>query len=483
MDEQEPLVCRAALGQPADAAQAWATFVQSYDVREATNLLTWAAGSIHRNLEQAGLSDSYLAGIARHNWLRNNHLLARAHDVLTEMTNRWRIVPLKSFGLGLHSNERRLRPLGDIDFFVFEKDVPDVAEFLREQGFVPQLEPSPQEFLHRIYPQRGSWNFRHESGVDLDLHWKVIDHLDVGANNALVAAHTRSVPTSYGQVDELDPALLAIILSVQQQTQQSYHLAGLFDVFYLASNLEPAQLVKVASESHAGDALHSTLGASLDVVATVPAPILELMEALPKAAPITPELRRGRRFFSRTNRDTLRGAFVRHTVLYWTWWNAGHISSFERILTRITGPFTRGYLELSGSAVSTITFRHEAGLGPGWHYTYPGQDFRWGNRPDARCAIKLGRGPALTAQLGVDAEAWAIAPTEKLSVFLNGAWVARLGKSDVTLAFTIPARSRDQIYELSFRPDMDATLRYQGAQSQWYRVSAPLRELTLSPIE
>jgi hypothetical protein len=477
VDDSERLIARAALGEPHEAVAAWAEFKETNDLREASDLLTWAGGYIHRNLEGANRSDPYLAGIARHNWMQNNLILSRAHSVLTELTSRWSIVPLKSFGLGSATNERRLRPLADIDLYIDQRDLPGARALLETHGFMPLLSPSPIEFEGRILPQRGSWNFRDASGLDLDLHWKIFDHLTVAENRKVVASFSSPSRASYGPIRELDPALMTLLLCTQQQTQAIYTLSGLFDIDNLVTTLALPAFVSLAKKVNAEHAARQALTAISTLTSDVSPAIEAALGLLPDNLPDTETTKAVRRFFSSSNLETPNAAVVRNVHLYRVWWALGHFARTERVLLRLFGAFSRGSIRINGDTESTIHFSEQDALGPGWHYNYPGNTYRWANRPDTRFALTVAPGPALTATISVDEKMWELVPIDRMGFYLEGVRLATLTKGMDHVSFIIPPREQEKKMEISCRPDVQVTFPHSGVHSNWHGFSAPFTTL------
>jgi hypothetical protein len=480
VDEQERLIARAALCDVDDASAAWDEFSSTVDLKVASPVLSWAAGYIHRNLESLGRSEPYLAGIARHNWLRNNLVLANAHGVLSDLAAQWTIAPLKSFGLSSALTDRRLRPLADIDIYVDPEDVFEVASRLRDRGFVPLLDVSDREFRSRVVPQRGSWNFRNTDGLDIDIHWKIFDHLDVALDSKLVRDHSTESHGSYGPIRQLSPELMVAIMCVQQQVQNVDSLAGLFDINNLLKHTDPQMLVSIARTAGSEHAINQAARAIVGILDSTPSHVQPLLDVLAVTDADVKNLVRARRFFSEVPRDTWDRALVKNRILYWTWWKLGHFARVERILIALFGPFSRGEVRLSGDMGVDVHFRATDALGPGWHYCYPLDDFRWANQPDSRFVLTLGTGKTLSATVIASEAMWRKTPVESIDVFLDGVWVSGLQRSETELHFTVPARRRRTSYELSIRTSCHMIYPNSDIHTNWYGLAIPLERLSLS---
>lgn len=482
MDEQERLIARAALCDAAEASLAWTELRSRIDVREASPVLSWAGGYIQRNLESVGINEPYLAGIARHNWFRNNLLLAKAQGVLAELAAGWTIVPLKSFGLSADLSDRGLRPLADIDVYVDSTDVAEVVALLRSRGFVPHLQLSEREFVNRILPQRGSWNFHHADGVDVDIHWKVFDHLDASHNARLVRANSSEATLSFGKVRQLSPELMVVIMSVQQQIQDATSLSALFDIDNLLRHVNSHRLVSVARSAQAHDALRQTVLAIAAIHESRPDYLEAVLAELPVVAMLTPRVVK-RRLFRRAPRDAWNATLVRNRLVYWTWWKLGQVARAERVLIRVFGPFSRGEISVASDGRVELDFCDLEYLGPGWHHVYPGQDFRWANQPESRFVLAVEQGGALSIEIAVDETMWAQSPVETVSVYLDGIRVSDVSYRPARARFTIPSRSQRRRFEVSFRSDRHVRFVNAGIHSNWYELAVPVTRLTSSPAE
>jgi hypothetical protein len=481
VDEQERLIARAALCDAEEASAAWDEFRATVDLQGASPLLSWAGGYIHRNLESLGRTEPYLAGIARHNWLGNNRVLAKAQGILSELNSRWNIVPLKSFGLSSEMTDRRLRPLADIDLYVERTDIPGVVAMLRARGFVPLLDVSELEFSSRILPRRGSWNFRNADGLDIDVHWKIFDHLDASLNARLVKEHSANADASYGQIRQLVPELMVTIMCVQRQVQPVYSLPGLFDVNNLLKQVDPRLLISIAKSAGSEDALSESVLAIAGILGSTPIHLQAILDLLPVISPDAPTHILTRRFFSAAPMDTWDSSLVRNRLLYWAWWKLGHFARAERLLLSLCGPFSRGGIDISGDEAEVLPFRDLTQLGPGWHYCYPGNDFRWANRPDARCILAVDKGSELVITIIADAQMWSLTPVESIVVYLDGIQVSAIQRTSAEMRFTIPARKRLRRMELSFRPGRHVTYRNLGIDTNWYGLAIPLDSINTSP--
>jgi hypothetical protein len=247
VDESERLIALAAMAGPERSLAAWQQWRTANDVAQASALLGWAAGYIHRNLEAAGVHDRYLGGIARHNWISNNRRVIAALPTIHALAALGPLTPLKSFGMSQTHFSRGLRPIADFDFFLPHRSLAAARDLLAERGFHPQLALSTAEFDDRVLPQRGSWNFLGSiGGADLDLHWRLLEHLPTSLSERLIRANSTLVDTEFGRVRHLDPELMIVCLAVHHLVQGGGTWNGMFDVHHLIAHVDPARVVALS---------------------------------------------------------------------------------------------------------------------------------------------------------------------------------------------------------------------------------------------
>ena len=478
MDESERLIVVAALAPPERAAAAWRRWKASVPIAEATGMLTWAGGYMHRNLAAGGISEPYLAGIYRHNLLLNMSRLRAALPILTALTARWPITPLKSFGMGEDTHARGLRPLADIDVWLPYDQVHQAASLLGEGGFTPLLDVDAREFEHRILPQRGSWNHVHPSGVDIDLHWRLLDHLDAATGGELVAEHGALADSEFGTIRRLDGELMLCCLVAHFRSEGLLFSHGLFDVAHLMQRVDPSRVGALATRLAVARELLDTAATLRQLVGDgAPPAFAELERVLaPRAAtqPVPAQVappQRGERIPPRYEEP----AYLAHPRLYRFWTSRGRPAWLERMVQR-WGGFTRTRRAVPRAAEKPRRFPTEVGvLGPGWHYLYPGDDYRWANLPDARVAF---RGiPRSVSRVRIElSTAWAGTGASTIEVRANGRHIGVLERSLAVGEFALPWARR---IELSLRPDGDRRWIGAGIAEQTYRLLAPVRRIEL----
>jgi Uncharacterised nucleotidyltransferase len=472
VDESERLICRAALAEPHHAARAWQEWRAAYDPVTATALLTWAGGYINRNLRRAGLDDPYLSGIARHNWLTNNIKLARATPLLTKIASRWRIVPLKSFGLGGDTESRRLRPLADIDFHVEFSEAEQLIGELMRQDFVPLLNADWPEITNRIMTQRGSWNFTHD-GIDLDVHWKLFDHLDLATNRRLVRKWSVPETTAYGSVRILRPEATLCLLAVHQVMQESKGFSGLFDVHEMATRADPRDAAGFARETETMETLRIVLNQARELGSAQNRSVRNLLEIVEGKAPDRKVPRR------QPVAGSIQTALASRPSLYRSWSSMKGRSRVERFLLKVGGPFSKKRIELGNSGRFVVDLSTEPNLGPGWHHLFPADRWRWAGNPDSRLAIQMPPGSNVAISVRLVPDAWRNHSSGTLGIFANGILMARAAREDHEVSFNATSAVIREFLEISLRPITANAAPHTGIHAPRNQLLAPISQIQI----
>lgn len=479
MDESEILIARAALAAPPEAVAAWTQWRATNSIEDASALLSWAGGYIHRNLQAAGVNDAYLAGIYRFNWIANNRRVVGALETIREISRRWPITPLKSFGMSEEVYSRGLRPLADFDFYADVAYATEIKQLLEHRQFRALDGLTAGEFSSRVIPQRGSWNFKDDTHIDLDLHWRLLEHLDVTTSERLVTANSRLADTEFGTVRQLVPELMLVTLAVHHCLQPSGPLNGVFDFFHLLPNVDPVRAARLAKSIGVSREVASVAALSRSLAGDGDHPHLsDLGRALAHDArrqPATDSVRRVLPLF-----ETLPDRYndpKRLTTprLYRLWSRLGRPGWLERSLIRRFGSISR-----TSSADGGDQFPAVGGmLGPGWHYRYPDQPFRWADVPDARVTFGSPPSGPRTLRLVLDKEKWAVGPIASFDVFAQGRRLGRCDKSASTFEFELPEGTAQ--VEVSLRQHGLSRYTRPGMRAEWFRMLAPVTSIELLP--
>jgi hypothetical protein len=476
VDESEKLIARAALSSPEKAVAAWDEWKRTNDIRQASNLLGWAGGYIYKNLARANVSEPYLAGIYRHNWLLNNLRFAKASKMIEALQQRWQIVPLKSFALSEETYSRGFRPVADFDFYCDLKDLPEVCAFLEEQGFASQLSPTPSEFQNRIVLQRGSWNFRNSEKTDFDAHWRVFEHLSIKQNRRIVKQSTIRDSANGGH--KLNNATMLVALAVNYALQGEARFNGLFDFYELSLHVDPKQAARVARLANATQPMLNLVREIIDFEPrdnTVCVALeRELLATMPKGST---ELREesAKRFWHWPN-DATQYSLIRNKWLYALWRFAGSLGSVEKSLINKLGPFSTTIVK-RGEQIN----ENGSNLGPGWHYRYPEQNLRWAECEDARVAFEVETAKPLEVTLDLAEVEWQHSPQSSFYVFANGNPIGKCTKEQSSYSFLIAEGSSSNRLEISLRPHNLKKFLNVGVHRKWYRLMAPVVSLQVKP--
>jgi hypothetical protein len=481
MDRSEQLIAIAALAGPAAAIDAWTEWRATVPIETASNLLTWAAGYIHRNLLAAGVDDAYLRGIYRHNLLANGARTVAAIEPIRDLSSRWLITPLKSFGMTGDRYSRGLRPLADFDFYVARDDVLAVKAHLESLGFDPLMNVSSDEFGLRILRQRGSWNFKTPAGVDLDLHWRLLEHLSTATSEHLVAANSTIVDSEFGTIRRLDDELMLVCIAVHYQLLGTTLMSGVFDFAHLAKHVDVDRAAQLALATNSVREISQLCEEIRGLVDAGELPHIDRLAAaldsvLPAPAPQT-STRVVRRLFEPLPRRYFEPEYLTRPAAYRFWFALGRRPIVERVLRRLGGPFTRIRPDSSDGPLS-----NDGALGVGWHYRYPGDRNRWANIPDTR-TVFTGTGDVTRVRIELDASAWNAAPVPSFGVFCNGRLLGYCGKSESTFEFAVPRRARASTMELSMRQTARTRFTHPGIHVKWYRMLAPVVRIELLAAE
>ena len=132
--------------------------------------------------------------------------------------------------MSVADNSLGLRPIADFDFYLEGSRAIEVFEFLQSQGYKSNLDIEIFEFKTRHFKRRGSWNFVNSEGFDLDLHWRLFDHLSIKDNQALLKVNSRILETKHGKFRMLSSDLMSVLIINHHLLGASTHYSGLFDI-------------------------------------------------------------------------------------------------------------------------------------------------------------------------------------------------------------------------------------------------------------
>jgi hypothetical protein len=470
VDESEKLIIQAALGNPNLAQKAWAKWKTEYPLSEASPILSWAAGYIYNNLKASGLTDVYLMGIYRHNLVANNLRLSAALPVLTALNERYGIIPLKSFSLSTQGFSWGNRPVADFDFYSKVSNTGSIWDFLHDKNYESLMGVSEKEFNSRILNFRGSWNFKNIENTDLDLHWRIFDHLGLKENRELVCKETIIRKTQIGFHKFLSPELDLVVIANHHFLQGENRFNGLFDIFHQAKSIDVNKVLKLVMETNTEISMQSTITMLSEIMGDENHPTLELIgksiqkRKYPQDKTTIPNVSR---YFKKSSLQAFELEH-RHARIYKLWSLLGRHAFLEKFLLRQFGAFSK-YVEMPKSA---FNFASQKEYGVGWHYQYPIGDWRWGHTPDSRIAWRIQSEKIYRVTIEFNSHAWSVSPVGSVNVFFNGIFQQGWTKENSSLSCLF---STDlEFLEISFRPEKVIDYMAMGPHFNWYRFTIPI---------
>lgn len=475
MDDSEKLIIQAALGQPDSAQKAWTKWKAEYPLREASPVLSWAAGYIYNNLKASGVTDPYLMGIQRHNLISNNLRLAEALPILTVLNKSYGIIPLKSFSLSTQEFSWGNRPVADFDFYSDSRNNKKIWDFLYSEGYKTLLDISEKEFNSRVLSFRGSWNFKNTDSIDLDLHWRIFDHLSLVENRNLVSQETINRKTQIGFEKFLTPELDLVVIANHQFLQGEGRFNGLFDIFHQAKGIDLNKVLKLVRQTDTQISMQSSITILDEIMGKENhanlVTIGKLLQAKRKIK-TKKSVTYVSRYFQKTNLRVIKLEH-RHPHIYKIWSFLGRHAFFEKFLLNHFGAFSK-YVEMPNSG---FNFALQKEFGVGWHYQYPIDDWRWGHTPDSRIAWHIKPNKIYRVSFVFNASAWSVSPVESVNVFFNGIFIQAWKKN--TSNFSGTFRTKLDFLEVSFRPDKTIDYMATGPHFNWHRFSIPIMNANL----
>ena len=463
---------------------AWNEWRANFAGPNASSSLAWAGGYVYKNLLASGVDDAFAKGIYRHNWLSNVSKKSRLVPALREISKITRVAPLKTFGFSHAKHSLGLRPIADFDIFVGESSLEAIARRLVELEYLPLLGISLDTILKHIRIQRGSWNFKDATGNDIDLHWKAFDHVSVSENERILRAHSKQVNTEFGPAYYVSQAfsLTSQIYVHALQGEDRYN--GLFDIFNTAGaeNIDAAgQLIKELDFRQEAVEVIEELR---DVLDTDPChPLGRLGRVLSGSSKLVrPSARIQSQRLSQIPDSSLR--FPR---LYRVWVRAGAISFLERLHSLFLGPMTSSTLAQEVDGSLELKLDELLNLIPvGFHYQYPGNNFRWTHKGDARVRFDCLGGPGrakrsekkeFNVTIILDDKQWGHSPTREVKVYFNGRQVGNFNKNCTVLNRVFRVKGSE--FEISFRTRQRENPLEHGIQFNWYQMLCPIGAINI----
>jgi hypothetical protein len=458
----DKLLLTAALAPPLKAKTAWQDWSSEVEPADAPHVLSWAGGYIYRNLKSIGVENHYLRGIFRHNFLANNFRISQVKETITALTGNWEITPIKSYGLSIQDNSLGLRPIADFDFFIRSKYSSQVFQFLEEVGFNPNLGIRLSEFKSRHYKRRGSWNFMNDEGFDLDLHWRLFDHLSTDENERLLHENSNIVETKHGKFRMLTPELTTVLLVNHHLLNKSSHYSGLFDIYRVTSqsNLDTSE--------------------TLAAIVGIRNEMQDILEEIDQYAETTnaAKFSVNRNHCRVSHNDLLINKSIDYELmrlgfLYRLWNQAERPVWLEKLVTKFLGGFVKTNPAEQEKFQSFV-------LGSGWHYQYPGDEHRWLNIGDSRFTYTHETKGTFRVMFKYEPKLFnLVSHVESLDVYANGELIGTINKFDASPEYEYLVKGRKKV-EFSLRSVGKINSEPLTFKFNWRILALPLLQIQIS---
>lgn len=462
--ELDKLLVTAALARPIEANAAWKKWRSAVEPKDAPHVLSWAGGYIYLNLKNLGIEDPYLRGIFRHNFLANNYRLSQVKATVNKLARNWEISPIKSFGMSVADNSLGLRPIADFDFYLEGSRAVEVFEFLQSQGYKSNLDIEIFEFKTRHFKRRGSWNFVNSEGFDLDLHWRLFDHLSIKDNQALLEGNSQILETKHGKFRMLSPDLMSVLIINHHLLSASSHYSGLFDIARVIAQSN----LRIVSQ------LASRIGISREM-----REVLQVIDEHSKSSHVSKleTYAHGTKVPAKTLliRKSTDYELIRHRAIYKAWNKLQKPLWIEEFITKYCGGFVK-------SDVAKLNLFQGARLGSGWHYQYPLDKHRWLNIGDSRFTFLHPSKGDYELDVSFDAYLFTLlSHIERLNVFANGKQIGVIEKSHTSSIFKYSVDRVGKI-EFSIRSQGQSAKEVAGFDFNWRLLSLPLLSIQTRPL-
>jgi hypothetical protein len=439
---------------------------------------------------------SKLRGKARATFTYNNLLAHGCLPVIKELGRFSPVLLTKGLAICIRFDAWSSREMADVDIHIESSSLEKACEVFARAGWAPRYGMTWPSLLHRSSLRRNSWNFS-KGRIELDLHWRTTEgpsegwlsrQMWAGAEPAEVFGHPLLLQSpEFAFITSLEhgfkigshsDALQTIVDSASLLPVCKIELlsplldkSDLVMTFKdLLSNLERFGLSQLVSK-------FSTLRGELPVFTPPKTADLDATAGLSGSQPQSKT-----RWF-KTMRPKTEIAVLRRPIRYRLWQSLGQKSWVERLMLRLTGPFSQP-LTYSGA------FREDYDLrdcdvidqigGPGWSWPEPSHTCFWSDRADARLLIPLRhRGDHLII-LGLSEHRHS--PNARVDVFANGVYLttldftARVQTSEYCLI--VPRRALFGPWvELSLRPQPYIGDAVNSGEAYPLRRSVPVRRL------
>ena len=477
MDESEKLISLVALGNPNQAVEAWNLWNEKNSKKEASTILSWSGGYMYHNLKKAGHEDKYLHGIYLHNIISNNLKFTKARPILEEINEKFGIIPIKSFGMSNQDFSWGYRPVADFDFYISDSHLQDLWKIMESHKISPLMGISKNEFQTKILWQRGSWNFLKDKDFDIDVHWRLFDHLSLNQNRKLIEYETERTETLKGTYSYLTRNLEIVLLANHFYYQGDKKFNGLFDFYNVSKKVDPDKVKEIIKKTDTLDSFKATLDIISEILGENVNSNFSLMQkyfqyATQKKAK---QIKHKRRYFTLINRDDFELNTHRQKYLYKLWHFFGRHSFLEKFILSLFGPFN---IQIFNKE-SVIVMGQVENLSIGWHHMYQNDLFRWAHSPDTRLTINAHKGETYKLTVTLDQASWKLAPMGAFNLFINGDFIQTCTEQ-INEYEWIYTTNLDFI-EISIRPNILLEYR-KSVNFNWNRMSVPVKQISLSSL-
>jgi hypothetical protein len=452
IDGDGRLLLRALLARDeAVAAKAGREWLETVDLQLAGWDQTRMLPMLFRRLTDAGVRrlPPLLRGAYRKAWVQNHLGFHAVTQTLTGLDSLGiPSVVLKGAALiPAYAGDMGVRDMSDVDVLVPVAELPRAASLLAAHGWRPLHGLTHAGVVARFADRRHSWNYERGAGLELDLHWHVLQ--SSRGPRADQSFFDASVPLLVGPKRArrlCDADLLLHVLEHSRHGEPDSRLRWVVDAaLVLRAAPDPGPLAaRLAAQAAAHD-LTADVRPLLGVVAELgEEPVAELCCAALGRVRSEPSRGLRRRLGDHARggeplvgalrgaaRESIDGRLARRPRAWRMYVASGRRPRVERALVAVAGPLTRspttpdsarvgddGWLELSEPAVV------EAVCGPGWSFPQPEAGGTWTEGREARISLMRPSGGRLVLELDLVVLGSRRGAPRRLDVRVDGRWAA-----------------------------------------------------------
>jgi Uncharacterised nucleotidyltransferase len=428
LSSREELLLSAALNPDAGfAAASWEDWASQIELEAAPQAELRLLPAVYAHLSRVAPSlgmPNKLRGKARAIFAKNNFLAHGCLPIIEELSRHVQVLVAKGFAICVRFGTWSSRPMVDVDIHVAHEALEKACEVLARCGLVPYYGMTWASLLHRSALRRDSWNFSKDK-VELDLHWRV----KAGPAEAVLA---RTMWASAEPAEYLGHRLLL-------QSPEFALLTALDHGFRIGRRDDAMQTIVDAASLMPickADVLMSLMEKS--GLLMLFGDLISILEKAGLATMVSNALgprygalggasnRGGRRGSTRSAPSPLpppppETAVLRQPVRYRLWEKLGRRARIERLLLRMTGPFSKP-LAPPDTFIAKYDLRACPAIdqigGPGWGWPEANHGGFWSDRAEARLLIPLRQVADHLIVLGLADNRHSLNP--RIHVFANG---------------------------------------------------------------